>query len=646
MDTIVDRRDELKSALLKLLDLDLDFLQNFPEKYPNQPEDLYDFVAKICAILTKINNSTQFVHDYEEIILSTFKERLSAISKIAEANADITQGMEKQVQSANVCAEISDVFQNQFETMHTTSRDLIDQANETDKISQTGESAIKELLDSSTESQQSFQDMSDRVAQLAKSAENINSIVSSVIRIARQTNLLSINATIEAARAGSAGKGFTVVAEEFKRLAADTQKAGEDISELITGISGEIKSVFNLASNARQVFDSQNRSIENSSHALSNIRNSLNNLMDKQSSMQSIVGGLLVQKKDLVDSIANIVEITEQSASISQMVSSISMEQNSKNELIFDMMKLQYNETANLKKIMSAVKAQALPEKKKRIAFIALENEEYFNEIEESSVAAGEKLNIEVVCRKPERVNTDEQIAILRDFISQQVDGIIIVPSDENRLIDPINEAAAKGIKVACVDLDVPKSKRDIYLTSDSFEGGKLAGEAAARHLKGSGKAAALICLAGIPALQERYKGFAAAISKHPGMQIVSKVDQNDSDLTKARQKLEEMLRTVDFDVLFLVNSEVGELAADIWQNKKLDKKLIVLSTSKKITKAVGGGIVSSQIVQRNTVWGEKAVMYIHRLWMGKSVQSYEDTGMYEINCSNKAVFEKFTENK
>ncbi len=644
MDAITDRQDELKSALLQLSELDLSFLKAFSEKYPDQPSELHDFVEKVCGLLTKINNGTEFIHNYEDIILSTFKERLSAIHKIAEANEDITQGMQRQVASANVCADLSDVFQDQFETLHKTSEDLIGQANETDKISQTGEGAILQLLDSSKESHQSFKDMSERVVQLAKSAENINSIVASVIRIARQTNLLSINATIEAARAGTAGKGFTVVAEEFKRLAADTQKAGEDISELVSGIGKEIQSAFKLASNAQEVFDSQNQSIENSSHALSNIRNSLNELMQKQLGMQNIVGGLLVQKKELVDSIANIVDITEQSASISQMVSSISMEQNSKNGLILDMMKLQYNETADLRQIMGQVKAKAVPAKKKRIAFISLENEEYFNEIEESSIAAGKKLNIDIVCKKPERMNVDEQIAIVREFIDQGVDGIIMVPSDENRLIDPINEAVAKGIKVACVDLDVPKSKRDIYLTSDSFEGGKLAGEAAARDLKGNGKAAALICLAAIPALQERYKGFAAALAKHPGMKVVSKVDQNDSDLSKARQKLEEMLRTVDFDVLFLVNSEVGELAAEIWQARKLDKKLIVLSTSKKITDAVGDGYVSSQIVQRNTVWGEKAVMYIHRLWNGEHVDSYEDTGMYEINYSNKAVFEKFAE--
>ncbi len=642
MDTFIERPDELKSVKQELEKMDLSYLKNFSETHPGQPKELYDLLENVSGILEKMKSGTEYVHGREEIILSTFFERLNAIHKIAEANSDITLGMQRQVESANICADLSDVFQERFETMQNTSKNLIDQASETEKISRSGEEAIAELLSSSKDSQQSFKDMSEKVTELAKSAENINAITSSVIKIARQTNLLSINATIEASRAGLAGKGFEVVADEFKRLAADTQKAGEDISALIAGIGKEIEAALSLASKSQQVFDAQNLSIENSGTAIADIRNSLSDLMREQSSMQEVLDGLFSQKKKLVDSISNIVEITEQSASISQMVSSISLEQNSKNGLILDMMKMQHAETKDLKHIMNEIKMPAERLKKKRIGFIALENEEYFNEIEAYALATGKKLNIEVICKKPERMNTDEQIKILREFTDQQVDGIIMVPGDEERLIGPINEAAAKGIKVACVDLDVPKSKRDMYLTSDSFEGGRLAGEAAARHLKGSGKVAALICMAGIPAIQERFKGFSKAVGKYKDMSVASKVDQKDSDLTKAKQQLLHMLQNVDFDLLFLVNSEVGELAVDIWRNKNVDKKLIVLSTSKKITKAVEDGVVSSQIVQRNTVWGEKAVMYIHRLLSGKKVDSYEDTGMYEINQSNIDVFKKF----
>jgi methyl-accepting chemotaxis protein len=82
----------------------------------------------------------------------------------------------------------------------------------------------------------------DMVRGLDASAQKIGEVVSLITDIAEQTNLLALNATIEAARAGEAGKGFAVVASEVKNLAAQTAKATEEIAAQITGIQGATKS--------------------------------------------------------------------------------------------------------------------------------------------------------------------------------------------------------------------------------------------------------------------------------------------------------------------------------------------------------------------------------------------------------------------
>ncbi len=82
----------------------------------------------------------------------------------------------------------------------------------------------------------------DMVRGLDTSAQKIGEVVSLITDIAEQTNLLALNATIEAARAGEAGKGFAVVASEVKNLAAQTAKATEEIAAQITGIQNATKS--------------------------------------------------------------------------------------------------------------------------------------------------------------------------------------------------------------------------------------------------------------------------------------------------------------------------------------------------------------------------------------------------------------------
>jgi methyl-accepting chemotaxis protein len=78
----------------------------------------------------------------------------------------------------------------------------------------------------------------NRIGKLSHAAQQIGEVVKLITAIAEQTNLLALNATIEAARAGEAGRGFAVVASEVKSLASQTAKATDEISSHITGMQG------------------------------------------------------------------------------------------------------------------------------------------------------------------------------------------------------------------------------------------------------------------------------------------------------------------------------------------------------------------------------------------------------------------------
>ena len=257
--------------------------------------------------------------------------------------------------TAAKCESLAQRFQEKFETMVDSTKSIKEDADKAKEISQNSEEMFRELLERSRDSQSLFLDMVEKIISLVKTAENVDKIVSAIIRIARQTNLLSINATIEAARAGVAGKGFAVVAGEIKKLADDTQKSGADISDLISGISKELNDIKEVSMTARESFQSQDASIENASHALGNIQETMNTFLKQQISFNKEFDNLFQYNQSLGEAIAEITKITEDSVAICNAVASITMEQTSQDNVLLDMLSSQKDTIESLEQRMQPV---------------------------------------------------------------------------------------------------------------------------------------------------------------------------------------------------------------------------------------------------------------------------------------------------
>ncbi|WP_162938118.1 methyl-accepting chemotaxis protein [Kiloniella sp. EL199] len=171
----------------------------------------------------------RLIHSFEGKVSSQLGNFSSMASTLGDAATSMAGTAQKtSEQSASVSAAAEQASSN-VQTMASAAEELSSSISEISGQVTSGSVSAQKAVDASLKS-------SETLKGLSQSADDIGAVINLIQDIAEQTNLLALNATIEAARAGEAGKGFAVVASEVKNLANQTAKATEEISSKITDI--------------------------------------------------------------------------------------------------------------------------------------------------------------------------------------------------------------------------------------------------------------------------------------------------------------------------------------------------------------------------------------------------------------------------
>jgi methyl-accepting chemotaxis protein len=281
----------------------------------------------IRSLIKQMLNTSEQLAAASEQLTASAEQSAQASNQVAESITDVAKGAEKQLGMSLTAKQVVEEMAKGINQVTQNTVAVATSAEKTSATATEGGKAIEKTIEQMGTIEHRTDDAANVISELEEKSKQIDNIVGLISSIADQTNLLALNAAIEAARAGDAGRGFSVVAEEVRKLAEQSANATKDITVLIQEVQEKTKSAVSFMDESKKEVRTGAKLIDFAGANFNEILTMIKGIADQINEISAATEELTSGTEDVVTVAGNITTETQKAAEATETVSAATEEQ-------------------------------------------------------------------------------------------------------------------------------------------------------------------------------------------------------------------------------------------------------------------------------------------------------------------------------